>query len=283
MVAAVQESSILHFLQKVIYEPYLEGASRINRAIENVPLSHEPSSKNTLLSHVWTVLIGISLMVPIINSVIWICMQRFGEQERPAPEEVIPLAPSEPAAHTYTLQYETRENDHCHPIDWTICSDQNGHCVTKQEGPCSTRTSFDANWVQTKHSITTPRNTITIEKRGDSLFVTTVKEFNIADHPWIQQPAFGLRPFIHSSEQTMVCYNINLESLELRMCLAEKQKEGITFTSNEGIKSLFTPFGKKLATFKFDPANDTMLKMEYPIDLVTTGSSTLKQSDLLPE
>jgi hypothetical protein len=66
----------------MIFVPYAEGAERVNRAIQGVNLHHIEYPDLDLSDRLWTAITGVLLMIPLINSVIWVAMQSLGSPEK---------------------------------------------------------------------------------------------------------------------------------------------------------------------------------------------------------
>ena len=65
----------------LIIQPYKEGVERINLFFSGVnPLTFE-LHKLTLKERVISLISGILLMVPLINTIVWITMQTFGHPQ----------------------------------------------------------------------------------------------------------------------------------------------------------------------------------------------------------
>lgn len=87
------------WFHEFIAQPYHEGALRIKRAVLGIDFSFmdcpELSQKNRVVSF----LVGCALLIPFINTIIWVAMRFFGEADvlaAPFPTERPPSPSSSP-------------------------------------------------------------------------------------------------------------------------------------------------------------------------------------------
>lgn len=261
MTVEIQEQRPTFFLQEVLLRPFAEGAERVNRAIAGIDFHDARHSEIGLLQRCWTLLVGISLMIPIVNVVIWICMKTFGNPEilsNPVSGELQPIeaadwipaeeidlieevaepqpvrgAPLEPPR---TVKYTDLYNDETINSDWTFEKFEDTHVVKRvaENNHSEAETTFDLNWNLKTFYIRLPNAKATLERRGNSLFIDGVVENNTIKkelkfpnkpYPWIQQPTTGFRPFILSRQTTLRFYGVHPTSYEICECIATKEQD----------------------------------------------------------
>jgi hypothetical protein len=82
MTNAIQYTPTISCLESIVLEPYLEGAERLTRAINGVNLHHIHHPKIDCSARIRTFVVGMALMTPLINCVIWIFMKTIGDPEK---------------------------------------------------------------------------------------------------------------------------------------------------------------------------------------------------------
>ncbi len=208
MTNAIQQSTTIAFLQEIIYKPFAEGGERINRAIEGVNLHHIQHPKMNLLDRGWSLLVGVCLMMPVINSILWICMKIFGNPEilsepftpdsPQAPElgleEIVVedpgIAPPQKAFNVepprgmplsiremkyrgrVSLKSEETENVKETNSNWKFETYPDTYYVTSDDETMHSETSFDLNWNQKTHFIKMGETSVRIQRIFNSLIVT---------------------------------------------------------------------------------------------------------------
>ncbi|HEX2582620.1 MAG TPA: hypothetical protein VHL30_00700 [Chlamydiales bacterium] len=308
MTAAIQPSGTLSCLQEILFKPFAEGAERVNRAIEGVNLHHILHSKMSLLERSWSLLVGVCLMIPLINSILWICMKTFGNPEvltEPlAPESpIIPVVDSPPMApeappiipaqdifkdrptEVRRIIYKGTANDIDFENSYRFETYEDRYQVVSHDGPIRSETTFDLNWNQQTHHIKMGEATnVFVKKEFDSLRITGTHEGNPVDkelkleklsYPWIQQPSTGFRPFVLSKDHTLHFYGIHPQTHEIEECIARKSTEQLD-PYGEVIKVSFTlnrfPVNwVSLGDAYFDPETGDLLKMNYRLGLFAWG------------
>lgn len=74
----------------------LEGAERINRAWQGIDTHSLNRTPLSIKERVISLIVGIALMLPFVNTIIWIAWQTFGKPERlsdPFSPEIEPTRP----------------------------------------------------------------------------------------------------------------------------------------------------------------------------------------------
>lgn len=80
MISAITPLS-REWLYALVIQPYKEGAERINRAFSGVDFLSLEMRSLSLKEKMISLVSGILLLIPIINTIIWIAMQAFGHPE----------------------------------------------------------------------------------------------------------------------------------------------------------------------------------------------------------
>lgn len=87
------------WIHTYLLEPYLEGCERINRAWKGVDFHSVNLAPLSLKKRVVSFIIGICLLIPMVNLIIWIAWQTFGNPEKlsdPYSPEIEPPATPPP-------------------------------------------------------------------------------------------------------------------------------------------------------------------------------------------
>jgi hypothetical protein len=306
MATAIQ-SGTLTCLQEIFFKPFAEGAERVNRAIEGVNLHHILHSKMSLLERSWSLLVGLCLMIPLINSILWICMKTFGNPEALTepftPESpIIPVwdppllvenPPVIPAQDIFKdrpnevrkIIYQGTANDAVFENSYRFETYDDRYQVISHDGPIRSETTFDLNWNQQTHHIRMGETTdVLVKKEFDSLCITGTHEGNQVDkefklpnpsYPWIQQPSTGFRPFVLSKDHTLHFYGIHPQTHELHECIAKKETVQLD-PYGEVVQVSFNLNGFLTKWFTlghgwFDPETGDLLKMEYRLGMFAWG------------
>jgi hypothetical protein len=121
------------WVHEFVMQPYLEGAERLNRAWQGANIHSLNRTVLSLKERVISALIGIALMLPLINTIIWIAWQTFGKPERLsdpyspemeiAPPPFLPRLPLQPptaqtAPKAGGIEFSFREGEM--QANWTI-------------------------------------------------------------------------------------------------------------------------------------------------------------------
>jgi len=305
MTTPIQPSETTFFLQEILLRPYTEGAERVNRAINGVDFHDITHREISLKNRCWSLLVGLCLMLPLINTVIWICMKTFGnpemlsdpfvlapmriapveeieEEEEIIEEEVEVVTEAQPIyaapLEFHSLRCEDVSNDRTHYYEWTFETHEDMHLVKRIEvdDPSQLQARFDRDWNQkTFYMKREGLVDISIERQENTLHVIGVVEgtrvnkalkFPNKPYPWIQQPQTGFRDFLLSKQNRFPFYGVHPEKIEIVECLAIKERVHLV------------PYGKVIKVDYY--LNQGLEAMLGPFHL-STGWYDPKSCDLL--
>ncbi len=205
-----------------IVEPFLEGASRVNRAWLGVNSHTIKQTPLSLKERVVSLLTGLVLLIPLVSIIVWLAWQTFGRPERlsdpycppgavpvqiPTSAHVIPVPPPAKGSRIQRFAFtETKKHGQSYDINWEV---HNGTYV-KQDSPKSESISlYDSNGRITefhhepdKKSHKKPSFHIWLRdsNRLEVHLGNSVNWFHLKDRLWIQQPFLGLRNFVLSNQ-----------------------------------------------------------------------------------
>jgi hypothetical protein len=309
--------SITDYCHNYILEPFSEGAARINRAIEgkNLHFIHHPSlAWDERLVDIFT---GIFLLIPIINTIIWIFMRTFGEGEKMTgplsttaldpwieaeeiahrrlnPEIVIlPIEEASAQKAPQTFQTEDCLNNNQYTSSWTIETHRNAYIVKRTAEQNESHSIYNRRWQILSSYYKDPSIGTEVNLRREGCTVTAVgkhkhqaldKEFTLKnpEYPLIQQ-SMGFRPFILDKEKTeQIFYAIHPESFTLQEFVACKEAPVDLPGYGPAIPvtvhlNNFLDF-YTLGTNWFHPETGDFLKLEFKILRFASGHSHLLPS-----
>jgi hypothetical protein len=313
MTTAIQQPSTINFIQEIFFQPYAEGAERVSRAIEGVNLHHIEHPKLNCSTIIWNVFVGVLLMTPLINSIIWICMKTFGNPDRlsdpfsvssqteepqvPDLENPVslPIVGEVPTDRTEPLsankvKYKDVLQDVHLDAEWKFETHEDIHHVTRTDRISRSEMSFDLDWNQKTLRMLSPTKDVRVERRGNILSVQGTIEGKPIDrdlkipnylYPWIQEPIRGFQSFVLSDKAKLQFYGIHPKELYICECIAEKEEVQLA------------PFGKVIkVTLKinegwkgfvgmdfghcwFDRENGDLLKLQFRVGAFSWGESNL--------
>ncbi len=235
----------------LVIQPYKEGAERINRAFAGVDFLTLELRPLSLRERVFSLAAGLLLMTPLINSIVWVAMQTFGQpeflsdphlptaSEKAAKKidraELAPLPPPAPPAPKTTEFYFTekcgRLSEKCL---WKIEEFPDQTLVTKQsDSELVTARYAKEGEIEEYHFLyTDERAEFHIVKEEKALRVNgriknekSERVHQLKEEiPWVQQMTLGMKRFILSSSQKMEFYIVNPRDLSLHKLIAEKKR-----------------------------------------------------------
>jgi hypothetical protein len=71
-----------HWVYVYLFEPFLEGIERVNRAWAGVNFNTVSKKPLPLTERIVSWLIGTALLIPLLNGIIWTFWQTFGKPEK---------------------------------------------------------------------------------------------------------------------------------------------------------------------------------------------------------
>ncbi len=226
-----------------VLEPYLQGCELMKMAWEGVDKSLKPNYL-TLSKRAICWLQGASLMIPVVNTIIWLTWQALGPPEKlfdPFCPETTPPSPSKPQLKSQIIIHEfppsggiskglikpqestvyvEKEGDSEIQMNWKveyfadkIVADQ--YCTTFWA-----HSTYRPNWILKEYSYRMGNKEFKMwQNQGDENHVYThfideglplhQKTFKLDEPlPLIQHRAIGLRPFILSEQKNLFFYAI---------------------------------------------------------------------------
>jgi len=63
-------------------QPYIEGAERINRAFSGIDDTVFGMPSLSLKQRIFSLIQGLVLMIPLVNTIVWLAVQRFCTHDR---------------------------------------------------------------------------------------------------------------------------------------------------------------------------------------------------------
>jgi len=213
--------------------PYLQGAEMITRAWKGVDFHSLTRTPLSLKERVWSWLVGVSLMIPLVNIIIWIAWQAFGNPEQlynpycpitaPAVHVVVPPLQIPPPGPNQRMErfayYETSKNFQ-RRVEWELAHYL--HLTVAQKHHCdkssSTTSIYKPDWTLSEFHHQSGEETfdawlidpkhiqVRLIKSGKDPIDQT---FELTEPlTWIQQPTIGFQPFILSNNREMSCYMV---------------------------------------------------------------------------
>ena len=245
----------------LLIQPYKEGSERINRAFAGVDFLTLELRPLSFKERAVSLLTGIVLMTPLINSIVWFAMQTFGapdsltdpyippEEEPPPPgplpiaelevppalEEVpVALAPSPPLPPTKRFEYMERVGDCEEVCRWKVEEFPDFTSTTKESDAelVICRYAMDG-YIQDYHFNYQDHSAeFRVQKEEKVLRAMGKKGDKVEERvhhlkdsiPWIQQLTVGLKPFLDSSDEKLEFCIVNPKDLNVYKLLAEKRK-----------------------------------------------------------
>ncbi len=224
-----------HWIHTYIIAPFLEGCERINQAWNGVDNSLEANSLS-LTDRVILWIQGMALMVPLLNTIIWIAWCIFGSPEKyadsfcpeiesaqlppPIPEIIIPIG-EEVEEGEEIEQFGYTETVDKIPIrtSWVVEKFPDEIVATQNAREFSSYSVYEPGYTlkelhyqcgPKKIDLTRIRNSeIMVEIfNGPELITQKVIEIPRDHLPWIQQRAIGFKPFILSDANEMLFYAV---------------------------------------------------------------------------
>lgn len=215
------------WIHNQLMRPYLEGCTRLNLCWSGV----RPSVSYTpipLKNRIIYLMQGFFLLLPLINTIIWLCWKRFGSPtilsepfcpEGPTPLRMFPKPiqvekiPENQIKLPEHFSYESKDKK------IVECSIQYfpQKCIVKTHSPLSSSTSICTHSLEIEeYHAKEGAASIGIEKKRKWLHVTLNENEIIRQKvleqeknlPWIQQPEIGLRPFVLSPQIVLDFYEV---------------------------------------------------------------------------
>lgn len=251
-------SAIIDWCHAIVLEPYAEGAERINRCFQGVDFHQIDRPTLSWDERVIALLTGIALMLPIINTVIWIVMRTFFNAEiLSKPLEAPPFDPwpeaieasarrMEPQIHTIrppegtaplsTRQWQMDEeiaDDHV-IANYEIKSYPKLHIFNRASPGESSAAIYDDKWnLQSLHFKSERFSCDVIAQKSDDIitikgiqngqFLDKLLSIPNPSRPWIQQVNVGLQTFLQTDAQELLFYGIHPKEMTLTECYAVKE------------------------------------------------------------
>jgi len=258
MTSAISHSMVI-WSQAYILEPMNEGTARINRCFRGVNLHHIDHPKLDWSKRIIDLITGSLLMIPLINTVIWIFIRTFGNAEFMAqPMAPIPFKPwneaiaaSETAvvAHAELISPTTEEkplklrkfqmneqlkNNPEYVVEGEVKSYRDLHVVTRNCEHYTSEAIYNIDWalqsLKYKCDTEVMKVDVVLEKFNNVISITGIKDgktVNVkhilkdTNMPWIQQ-SNGYRPFILSKNNKLSFYGIDPRDSSLTELTVEK-------------------------------------------------------------
>lgn len=223
-IAPVNRESAHNFFLK----PYFEGIKRINEAWQGATsedYSPIPLSWKTRTVYLIT---GSLLLVPLINTVIWLFWKTFGHPTSPPPVPETPIAATAPkAAKTEAVKKDvapTKAPDFIY--NETLGNKKttiNVHILPQADGSLRLQKSdddyciYNADLTLSEFHSSDSGLRLDIMREGDTLKATLtperkspiVKSLKIPkDIPWIQEPLIGFRTFLLSDKKECSFFSV---------------------------------------------------------------------------
>lgn len=227
------------WMHAFVVQPFAEGAERLDRAWLGINTFSVNPTHLTLEERVISLIAGMCLMLPLINTIIWIAWQTFGKPERlttrfcsttePAPTRPIPSASSSYAAPVASsldeavkpseyFVYEITHTSGVTSMTWQL--DWLSECTVERQcyGPFSSNSYFLPDGTLLHYDCTAPPNHIlSVERTQPHLLQVrweeggekTTKDCILEPVlPWLQPTRWGLKPFLLSAQQEFRFYII---------------------------------------------------------------------------
>jgi hypothetical protein len=204
-------------------EAPLQGVELVKRAWHGIDFHSFQRPSLSIHDRVSSFLTGILLLIPVVNTVIWIAWKTFGnpkllidpftpEIEVRSPPQTAPVEEEAPApGSSLALKYKENEDE----VQW-IKEEAGDQTVIKVRSPkYQSNSTYNADWrVQEYHyrekegvkfdAILLNENEVSIAVNGEKPIIIK-KEKPL---PWIQQPTVGFRDFILSDKQETGFYSV---------------------------------------------------------------------------
>ncbi len=279
------------WLYTSVLQPYLEGAERINRFVQGVDLHQIDYPQLDWCDRTIHLITGIALMLPFVNSIVWIALQTFGSPEQlsdpyytrqePSLFKEISDSDSEVEAvseasqrpiETEQLNYKDVKGDQIIPSTWTIETYPNRIVVKKVDAVDTAEAIYQGDWKLKRFHGKRGEEDLLIERHHNRLVLkgrngTEEKQYSLRHGvPWIQQPTLGFKPFALSDKQQLAYYAIHPKDFSLCELIATKQ--GLENLPIHGqvlkIQTTFNDYRRLFwdAKMWFDPISGKLLRLE---------------------
>ncbi len=226
------------WIHTYVFEPYLQGAALIKRAWKGVDFLSLERTPLSLKERLISLLTGLALMIPLINTIIWLAWQTFGNPEKlfdpysletklppprpiplPAIQPLVPLTlPNGEPVPTESFAYNETGKTSIIRTNWKVQQYPNMIVADEYCNEHSSTSRYDHDWrIQEYHYqsdedsvdlwLIDPKNIRAqiVSDGGDPVDkLLELKE----DIPWIQQPTLGFKNFIRSPETQMYFYGV---------------------------------------------------------------------------
>ena len=256
--ATTISNSFVHWCQVAVLEPPCEGAARINRCFRGVDLHQIDHPKLDWSQRVVDLLSGVLLMIPILNTIVWIFIRTFGNAQilsqplnpphfvqwseattaaaEPILEEIPALAPLENEAPATTKTFTCLDKTDSHPDEfeahWSIKSYADVKVVTRISPYDTSNATYNHDWQLQSLDYVNPglkvdvnlqrkHNTIVLTGTKDEEEINDVFVLENPNIPWIQQ-SVGFRPFVLSPENELTFFAIRPDDRTIREFCATK-------------------------------------------------------------
>ena len=221
------------WLHSFLVEPCLQGTELINQAWTGRHFNPLNQSRLSLTDRAICFIKGTVLLIPLVNTIIWLAWQTFGNPERlfdpytPSSKTFIATLPEieEPEGQpAETFRYnETGKNNTKLTTEWSVyrgdketkafqkCKEYHSHSTYTPDGTLQSY-HYQGRNEEVEAQLIDPRHIkVRCKKEGNEVIKTLkLEKENI---PWIQQPTLGFKNFIlDKNRKTMTFYGLMVEN-----------------------------------------------------------------------
>lgn len=287
-----------------LLEPYEEGWARLERAISGKDWYKVDYPELSLQDRAISLISGLSLILPFINSIVWLAMEIFGKAEKlsdpfdpnpikklspePEPTPLAPIPEGQRPLKVEELKYHYQQLTSGREIDsdWAFKTYADRVEATKTDSLGLVTFTYDLDGKMIRYELDRkePNIHVTAVKSGDKISLDvslngaepTHSELTVdPKQPWIQYAATGFEEFVLSSKSELPFYGIDHHSRTWQMLATKK---GIVTLPGYGDSLLVTAnitsfLGRLLGSalgysfegkMWFDPETGRLLRAEYP-------------------
>jgi len=245
------------WIHKNFLEPYLQGAEMVNRAMLGVDLNNISSTpvRLSLKERVITWLTGVCLLIPFVNTIIWLTWQTFGKPEKlfdrycpeieptPPPPPVVVLHRIEKASRAARLapnkellplelfNYSSTDKTSTAVLNLTLENDPDLTTAKEKFGDASTESYYspEGKLLQFQYQHAGKDFRIWSDEKKLQIMINQAEKDSVnetveltEDLPWIQQPELGLKNFVLSDQSEITFYTVVPQRIAFRGTLLEK-------------------------------------------------------------
>jgi hypothetical protein len=258
MISSIPSNNTFSF-HSVFLTPFAEGALRVKNFAQGTDFTLIDQPKRPLSDRVVDLIVGLALLIPLLNAIIWIALHNIGNMQslskNPAQAsepwiEALEASEEAPSIHVPILippadtapkkvesyQLEEQENGEPSYVSTLTIEHHPEVILVKSVAPkVQSESVYDTDWtLQSMHYKDDNKSLdVTFTRVGATVILTGNKkgeELNLKfdllnpSIPWIQQLSQGTKPFIQGPENNMLFYAINPEDLSLTLGKLQKTK-----------------------------------------------------------